>query len=328
MREVSTFKEAHTAHATVEEANAQVETAVGIYKRFFDEIGVPYLISQRPEWDKFAGAERSIAFDMICPDGRSLQIGTVHNLGQNFSKSFDIAYETRDGKREHVWQTCYGVSGRAIAAVLIVHGDDHGLVLPPKMAPIQVVVVPIPSENEKEEIIKQCEEIAKLLRKNDVRVELDLRTDLTPGAKFYYWELRGVLLRVEIGPKEIKRKEVTIVRRDTLEKNAYKKSELVDITRKLIIETTKDLRRRAWQWMNEHIHRVDNLEDVRRVLERRMGVIEVSWCGNSDCGSELEEKINARILGIPLNVKEKGEIEKCVCCGRKASHIIRIASAY
>ena len=327
MREVTTFKEAHTAHATFEEAEAQVKEGMEVYKKFFDELGVPYCISRRPDWDKFAGALYSVALDMICPDGRSLQIGTVHNLGQNFAKAFDIVYETKEGNREHIWQTCYGISGRGIAAVLIAHGDDHGVVLPPKIAPIQVVIIPVPYKETEEQINKTCEDVASKLKKANVRVELDLRTDITPGSKFYYWELRGVPLRIEIGPRDVERNEATIVRRDTLEKQTCKMDDLVTVVQALAAQMEKDLRQKAWQWMKDHVHKVENLQEARKLLEKRAGVVEVFWCGNAECGHELEGEVNARVLGIPMDVEEKVD-GKCVVCGRKAVNLVRVALAY
>ena len=327
MREVTTFKEAHTAHATLEEAEAQVQEGMEVYKKFFDELGVPYCISRRPDWDKFAGALYSVAFDMICPDGRSLQIGTVHNLGQNFAKAFDIAYETKEGSQEHIWQTCYGISGRGIAAVLIAHGDDHGVVLPPKIAPIQVVIVPIPYKEMDKQINKICEDMTSKLKEANVRVELDLRTDLTPGSKFYHWELRGVPLRIEIGPRDVEKNEATIVRRDTLEKQTCKVDELVTAVQELVGQMANDLRQKASQWMKSRVHRVDSLREARGLLEKRAGIIEVLWCGKTECGHELEEEVDARVLGVPVDVEEKVD-GKCVVCGRKAVNVVRVALAY
>lgn len=327
MREVSTFKEAHTSHATFEEAEQQVKQAIKVYKDFFDAMGVPYKISRRPDWDKFPGALYSIAFDAICPDGRSLQIGTVHNLGQNFSKAFDITYETEDGEQEHIWQTCYGISGRAIAAVLTVHGDDYGVVLPPKIAPVQVVVIPIPYKGKETQINKTCEDIAAILKKADVRVELDLRADLTPGSKFYYWDLRGVPIRIEIGPRDVKQDEVTIVRRDTLEKQTCKMSELVKTIQGLTNKIMKDLHQKTWEWMNKRVYRVNNLEEVKKLMAKREGIVEVLWCGKVECGHKLEETAEARVLGVPLDVKEKID-GKCGICGKNASSVVRVAIAY
>jgi prolyl-tRNA synthetase len=327
MREVASFKEAHTSHATLEEAEAQVREAIEIYKGFFDALGVPYRISKRPEWDKFAGALYSIAFDMICPDGRTLQIGTVHNLGQNFSKAFDITYETKEGSREHIWQTCYGISGRAIAAALIAHGDDHGAVLPPNIAPTQIVIIPIPYKEKEGQINRTCRDIATELKTADFRVELDNREDLTPGAKFYYWELRGVPVRIEIGPRDVEQKEVTIVRRDTLEKQTCKVDELVSVIRNLLKTMSEDLRKRAWQWMNQRVYRVKSLEEAHQLLQRKAGIVEVLWCGKAECGHKLEEEVNARVLGIPIDLEEKIG-GNCVICGKEAKTMVRVAIAY
>jgi prolyl-tRNA synthetase len=327
MREVATFKEAHTCHATFEEAEKQVKEALEIYKKFFDDIGVPYLVSKRPGWDKFAGAIYTIAFDMLCPDGRTLQIGTVHNLGQNFSKAFDITYETKDGKQEHIWTTSYGISGRGIAAVLIVHGDDHGVVLPPIVAPILVAIVPVPYRGKEEEINKVCKVVASNLRRKRCDVTLDLRGELTPGNKFYYWELRGVPIRIEIGPRDLERGEVTIVRRDTLKKQTYKLEEATMTVQKLAEEMTLDLAKNAWKWLKKRVHRVDDLAEAKRLLAMKAGIVEVPWCGKDECGHRLEEEVEARLLGTPKDTEEKVD-GKCLICGEKAENIVRVALAY
>jgi len=327
MREVDNFKEAHTAHATLEEAEAQVREGVEVYKKFFDTLGVPYKISRRPEWDKFAGAVYSIAFDFLAPDGRTIQAGTVHNLGQNFSKAFDITYETEKGDREHIWQTCYGLSGRPLVAMLTAHGDDNGAVLPPAVAPIQVVVIPIPYKGLEKKIDEACEKVATVLKKANIRVELDLRADLTPGAKFYYWELRGVPIRIEIGPRDVKQGEVTVVRRDTLEKQTVKVDELKKALEKIAKTMSEDMRRRAWEWMNEHVHKVSSLDEAKRLLKRRAGIVEVCWCGREECGRKLEEEVNARVLGTPEDKRER-VTGNCVVCGDGAETIVRVAIAY
>ncbi|HEY4674558.1 MAG TPA: proline--tRNA ligase [Candidatus Bathyarchaeia archaeon] len=327
MREFD-FKEAHTAHATKEEAEAQVKEEIENYKKIFDELGVAYMISKRPEWDKFAGAEYTIAFDMICPDGRTLQIGTVHNLGQHFSKAFDITYETKDGKREHVWQTCAGISGRGIASVLITHGDDHGAVLPPKIAPTQIIIIPIPYKGKMEQVNTECQKAADKLRKDGFRVDVDLREDVTPGSKYYDWELKGVPIRVEIGPRDIERNEATVVRRDTLEKRTCKRGELTEFLNTTMGKMAEDLKQKAWQWTEEHVHRSENLEEAKALLTKRAGIVEVLWCGDEECGHKFEEEtVNARVLGTPEDKNEKIE-GTCVICGKKAKTMARTAIAY
>lgn len=327
MREVDNFKEAHTAHATPKEAEAQVKEGIEVYKKFFDTLGVPYKITKRPVWDKFPGALYSIAFDQIMPDGKTLQNGTVHNLGLNFSKAFDITFETERGDRKHVWQTCYGLSGRPLVGMLAAHGDDNGAVLPPAIAPIQVVVVPILYKGMERRINEACEKVAAILKRAGFCVELDLRADLTPGSKFYYWELRGVPIRIEIGPEDVKHGNVTIVRRDTLEKHTVKAGELKTALREIIKKMGEDLRRKAWEWMEKHVHRVSSLDEARRLLTKRAGIVEVYWCGSERCGRKFEEVVNARVLGTPEDKKETIS-GNCVVCGNRAKHIVRVAIAY
>ena len=327
VREVSTFKEAHTSHATLEEAEAQVKEATEVYKKFFDELGVPYVISRRPEWDKFAGAMYTDGFDTVMPDGRTLQFGTVHNLGQNFAKAFDVTYERGDGKREYIWQTCYGISERWLAAVLGVHGDDNGAVLPPKIAPIQAVIIPIPHKEEMKKIEETCAKIGEKLKAAGIRAKVDLREELTPGSKFFDWELKGVPIRVEIGPRDIARSEVVVVRRDTFEKSSCKMSELADYLLSIIERMSKEMREKAVKWMKEHIHKADSLDTVKQLLKKRAGIVEVAWCGETACGLKMEEEINGKVLGIPQDVKEKVS-GNCIVCGKKAQNIVRVAVAY
>jgi len=327
VREIDNFKEAHTAHATENEAEAQVKEGIRIYKKFFDTLAIPYKITKRPDWDKFPGAEYTISFEQIMPDGRTLQIGTVHNLGQNFAKAFDVTYETEKGKRQYVWQTCYGISGRPIAGVLAMHGDDNGAVLPPTIAPVQVVIVPIPFKKMEKEINEACQEVASRLKKANISVEVDLREDLTPGSKYYYWELRGVPIRVEIGPRDLKQGVATVVRRDTLEKQTFKAETITEDIAKLMNTMTDDLREKALQWMNAHVYRVNQLEEAKRLLRKKAGIVEILWCGNAECGHKLEEEVNARVLGTPIDLEET-VAGNCVVCGKKAKEIMRTAVAY
>src|SRR3990170_1997578 len=327
VREIDNFKEAHTAHATENEAEAQVKEGIKIYKKFFDTLAIPYKITKRPDWDKFPGAEYTISFEQIMPDGRTLQIGTVHNLGQNFAKAFDITYETEKGERQHVWQTCYGISGRPIAGVLSMHGDDNGVVLPPTIAPVQVVIVPIPFKKMEKEINEACQDIASRLKRTNISVEVDLREDLTPGSKYYYWELRGVPIRLEIGPRDLKQGVATVVRRDTLEKQTFKMDTITEDIAKLMNAMTDDLREKAWQWINAHVYRVNQLEKAKKLLRKKAGIVEILWCGNAECGHKLEEEVNARVLGTPIDLEET-IAGNCVVCGKKAKEIMRTAVAY
>ncbi len=327
VREVSTFKEAHTAHATREEAEEQVKEGVEIYSRIFDRLGIPYVKSVRPDWDKFPGAEYSVAFDTVMPDKRVLQIGTVHFLGQGFSKAFDIKYMKADGNYEYVWQTCYGISERVIAALISVHGDDHGLVLPSRVAPVQVVVIPIVYKGREEDVLGACREVVGELEKAGLRVKLDDRKEETPGSKYFTWELKGAPVRVEVGPRDLDKGTAVLVRRDSLEKLTVERARLVEETKTLLERIDLDLKDRARKWLDERIVRKKNLEDAKNMLETQGGIVELNWCGNTGCGQDLETKLDARVLGWPYGDACSPE-GSCVNCGSKANMIIRVARSY
>ncbi|MFQ6123063.1 MAG: proline--tRNA ligase [Candidatus Heimdallarchaeota archaeon] len=328
VRELTSFKEAHTVHASYEELEQQIQEAVGIYARFFDELGIPYLITRRPEWDKFAGAEYSIAFDTILPDGRTLQIGTVHNLGTNFAKAFDIKFETRDGKSQWAYQSCYGISERCIAATLIVHGDDHGLVFPPKVAPIQVIIIPIPFASLEQEINKVCDELMKELEHENIRVTVD-RSEKTPGAKFFFWEMRGVPVRVEVGPTDLETNSVTLVRRDTLKREIVPRLEATTRITDLLVRLTRDIKQREAKFLQSRIYRVKTLEEAKEVVGQRIGVVELPWCGLEECGKFLEEELTGSVLGTPEDLQNFEDVEGvCFACGKRAITIMRFARSY
>ncbi|RLE78971.1 MAG: proline--tRNA ligase, partial [Thermoprotei archaeon] len=328
LREISMFKEAHTAHRNREEAEEQVKEAINIYKEFFERLAIPFIISIRPEWDKFAGAVYTIAFDTLMPDGKTLQIGTVHYLGTNFSKAFDVTYLTPQGTHEYVHTTSYGISERVIAALIAVHGDDHGLVLPPFIAPIQIVIVPI-MYGEDVEVLNYSKEVFEELRKKGYRVVLDDRRDITPGEKYYYWELRGVPLRIEIGPRDLKQKEVTLVRRDTFKRVSVSKESYLKVLEETLNKIHCTVRERAYAWFNIKFHKARNLKEVWEILEERKGVVEVPWCGNDECGLKLEEEVKGNVLGYDIN-EDKSAVkgEKCIICGKDAEHWIRVARRY
>jgi len=325
IREVTTFKEAHTYHANHEEALKQVEEAINIYKQFFNEMGLPYVISERPQWDKFAGAVSTYAFDTLFPDGRVLQIGTIHDLGQNFGKAFDVTFETKDGRKEYVWQTSYGISERVIAALITIHGDDRGLIVPPNMAPIQVVIIPIPYKKKEQDVNNVCNMIHETLDREGIRVKLDDRPELTPGSKYYEWEQRGVPLRIEIGPRDVKEKSVTLVRRDTLERARCDDEKVVEEVVELLKNIQDSLVERASTWFKDHIMKTDNLKETKEKIG--VGIVEVPWCGNEDCGLKIERLIDARVLGTDVET-EKAINHKCLVCENKASNRVRLARAY
>ena len=327
VRELSTFKEAHTVHETFEDAARQVDEAVEIYSKFFDILGIPYLISRRPEWDKFAGAEYTIALDTIMPDGRALQIGTAHHLGQHFTKAMDYKVQRADGSHVHPHQTSYGISDRVIATVISINGDDHGPILPPVVAPIEGVIIPIPgkSEEDTEKINKYAMEVESVLKNSGIRVALDASEDKTPGEKYYIWELKGVPIRIEIGPRELNSGTAFLKRRDTLEGKSVKREELVKEFRNLEDQISADLRKRAWEQFKERVKRFQSLDEAKKFLENRGGIAEVPWCGQDSCGLKIEEQVQARVLGTPLKPEPSGN---CVVCGKPSTNILRIAKTY
>ncbi len=328
LREVTTFKEAHTVHDSFEDAERQVLEAIEVYKKFFDSLGIPYLVSRRPEWDKFAGALYTIAFDTVMPDGRVLQIGTVHNLGQNFTKAFDFKIQLSDETHDFPWQTSYGISDRVIATLISIHGDDRGLVLLPSIAPIQVIVVPIPAGTEEErEVQEYLSKVKEKLEEAGVRYRVDDREDVRPGAKYYYWDLRGVPLRIEVGLKEARESTVTIARRDTLEKTQAQLDELPATLKKLFNEIEENLRSRAWEYLKGRVKRTRSIEEAKEWIEARVGVVELPWCGREECATALEAQLDARALGYPWP-REPADGEKCPICGREAVTWMRYAKTY
>ena len=322
VREITTFKEAHTIHATASEAEEQVGRAKEIYKEFFDSLGIPYLITRRPPWDKFPGSEYTVAFDTLMPDGKTLQIGTVHNLGQTFARTFDIKFETPDGDHEYVHQTCYGLSDRVIASVIAIHGDESGLCLPPEVAAHQVVVVPIIFKKAAEEVMEACRELRSRLEEAGFRVHLDDR-DIRAGRKYYEWEMRGVPLRVEIGPRDLENGAAVISRRDTGEKMTADLEGIEETLRELMDDILDNLRRRAWERMESEIREAETLEEASRIIDEKRGIISFMWCGEEECGMDVEEKVRVDILGI-----QEGGSGTCINCGREAPYRAYLARTY
>ncbi len=327
VREITTFKEAHTVHATAEETENQVQDAVKIYKQFFDKLGIPYTVSKRPEWDKFPGAEYTVAFDTIMPDGKTLQIGTVHNLGQTFAKTFDITYETATGEHEYVYQTCYGLSDRIIASVIGVHGDKAGLSLPPDIAPYQVVIVPIIFKKGGEEVIEFCKNLEEKLKlEANLRVYFDDR-DIRAGKKYYEWEMRGIPLRIEVGPRDLQNKKVVTFRRDTQEKEIidYDPSKISETINEIMDDVSLKMKDNAWEKLENNIRSVDSIEEAEDIMSKYGGIVTFDWCGDRECGKDIEEKVKVDILGVQLSEKDNS---MCINCDKPSKHITLLAKTY
>lgn len=325
LREVTTFKEAHTVHGSEEEAEEQVEEAVELYKKFYDELAVPHLITKRPSWDTFAGAEYSIAFDALAPDGRTLQIGTAHNLGQNFADVFDLTFETYEGEQELVYQTSYGISDRAIASIIMTHGDDRGLCLPPNVSPIQIVIVPIPYSDEDVDVEKYADEVNEELTDDSIRTEIDNR-DISPGDKFYRWERKGVPLRIEIGPDEVKENKITLARRDTGEREEIERDKLISSVNESFEDIYESLKERAENFLEERFFEVTEIEEAREILSEREGIVKIPWCGEKECGLEIEEKSGGDVLGKEIDVNEK--MGKCPICEEEKCEPVLLSKTF
>ena len=325
VREITTFNETHTVHATEEEAEEEVKTGIEIYKTFFDELGIPYSISKRPEWDKFPGSKYTMAFDMIMPDGKTLQIGTVHNLGTTFAKTFDIEFENDEGEHEYAHQTCYGLSDRVIAALIAAHGDEKGLHLPPVVAPEQVVIVPIIFKENQDVVLNFTDNLEKLLKSKGIRVRQDKR-DMRPGKKYYEWEKRGVPLRIEVGPRDIENKSIVLIRRDTGNKEFidYDENTIADVVRDTLDNITEDMKVSANKFQEEKTYSVENLEQVKKTINKKGGIVTFNWCGDTDCGKDMEEKFDIDVLGT----QEADVSGPCLNCGKEAHYKALISKTY
>lgn len=322
------WQEGHTAHMTKEDADEEVMKILKIYQKLIEEyLAIPVLVGKKSEKEKFAGALYTTTLEAIMPDGKALQMGTSHNLGQNFSKPFEIKFLDKDGKEKYVWQTSWGVSTRLIGAVVMVHGDDKGLVLPPRIAPIQIVIIPIYyNEDEYRKVVKKAKELEEKLKKAGFSVVCDNRKEYTPGWKFNEWELKGVPIRIEIGPKDLKKKQVILTKRNDFKKIQIKEKRLVSTIKKIMEKIQKELFEKAKMFLKEHILTVENLKDFKRILESKGGFLRVCWCGSEECEEKIKSEFGATIRTIPL--KKEKIFSNCICCGKEAKEVVYMAKSY
>jgi prolyl-tRNA synthetase len=320
------WQEGHTAHETHDEAEAETLMILDLYADTAERVlAMPVIKGQKSESEKFAGALRTYSIEALMGDGRALQAGTSHNLGQNFAKAFDITFQARDKTVQHVWGTSWGVSTRLVGGVIMTHGDDSGLVLPPNVAPFQVVIVPIGRDNWRETVLPRAEEIRQELAGAGIRVTLDGREE-RPGWKFAEWELRGVPLRVEIGPKDIEKSAVLVARRDTREKQSLPMHGLPAQLRQLLDEIQKNLFDRAVTFRDEHTQHVATYEEFKQVLEGRPGFIIAAWCGAAACEAQIKTDTQATIRNMPINGSAPSG--HCVRCDNPATAEAWFAKSY
>ncbi len=320
VREIHFF-EAHTCHADFEDAERQIAEDMEIMKKLADKLCIPYLCRQRPDWDKFAGAFYTIGIDCIMPTGRTLQLGSVHQYKTNFSVPYEIQYENADGEHKHVHQTTYGMSERLVGAVVGIHGDNKGLVLPPDVAPHQIVIVPILTKKRKDDVLENANKLKIDLKDMGYRVVLD-DTDARPGSKFYNWELKGVPLRIEIGPRDIDKQQVVLARRTDGKKSFVKMDELSQTIPREITVIKEQMLKKATAIVEDLTYNVTFADEAHDVNK---GLINVGWCGSEECSTEMELTLDMSMLGIDLSKDFQG---KCGQCGAPATKYVTYARTY
>jgi len=321
------WSEAHTCHTTFENAAKQVEQSLEIYQSLFDALCLSYLVFKRPKHDTFPGAEYSIAYDSPMPNGKMLQIGTTHHLGNSFAKAFDVTFLDTDGETKYVYQTSYGISTRLIAAILSIHGDDQGLILPPMLAPIQVVVIPITFKDKVEKIIEAAHELEEEVAEWGYRVHTDDRDNYTPGWKYSEWEMQGVPIRLELGPRDLKNDAVMVVRRDTGEKESVSRAELKQKIEELTSSIFDTLKERADATLDKMMTEANNYEELSHIMKNEQGVVAINWCGQVGCADKIKEDLSSGILGERYGMDEEAT-GPCIVCNNEESSRVYVASSY
>jgi prolyl-tRNA synthetase len=323
------WQEGHTAHATLEEAEAETRQMLDIYTNFaVNEAAIPVIPGRKSASERFAGADETYSIEAMMGDGKALQSGTSHNLGQNFAKAFEIRYLDKNGVLQHCWTTSWGLSTRFIGAIIMVHGDDQGLILPPRLAPHQAVIVPIfKSDDEKSKVLETARRIRAELVASNFRVVLDEREGTTPGFKFNDWEMRGVPLRIEIGPKDVQKGSVVLARRDKPGKEGKSfvpQTGIADAVSQALDAIQKALLERALAFRNANTADPQNYDEFKPVVEK--GFAHSFWCGNAECEQRIKEDTKATLRCIPL--EQPGTQGTCICCGKPASEKAYFAKAY
>ncbi|RIV46945.1 proline--tRNA ligase [Flagellimonas pelagia] len=322
------WQEGHTAHATREEAVEEAEQMMHVYAEFVEDyMGVPVIKGTKTESERFAGAEETYCIEALMQDGKALQAGTSHFLGQNFAKAFDVKFANKEGQQEYVWATSWGVSTRLMGALVMTHSDDNGLVLPPKLAPIQVVIVPIyKGLDQLDAISEKVEPLVKELRAKGISVKYDNRDTHKPGFKFNEYELKGVPVRLAIGQRDLENGTYEVARRDTLQKESVNASEIVAKVETLLEDIQRNIYQKAFDYRAEHITQVDSYEEFKKVIEEKGGFVSAHWDGTAETEDKIKEETKATIRCIPL----KAEVEEgtCIVTGKPSTQRVLFAKAY
>jgi len=319
------WQEGHTAHETRQEAEEETQKMLSVYKNFVEsELAISVITGLKSEREKFAGASATYCVEALMSDKKALQMGTSHFLGQHFSKVFDIKFEDRNQKLQYVWQTSWGVSTRMVGALVMAHGDDSGLCFPPRVAPVQVIIIPISIGDWKKKVLPVAEKTKHDLEQKGLRVELDAREQFTPGWKFSEWEMKGVPLRLEIGPRDVKNKNAVLVRRDNRKKQVVAQAELIGQVEMVLNNIQKKMFDKSLKFREDNTHEVENYQDFKSIMKSDMGFIKAFWCGNPECEAKVKEETKATIRAV-ADQKEQG---KCVFCGKDAERVVYFAKAY
>lgn len=322
------WQEGHTAHATAEEAEAEADQMLRVYADFVENwMAVPVVKGRKTETERFAGALDTLCIEALMQDGKALQAGTSHFLGQNFAKAFDVKFTNREGKLDHVWATSWGVSTRLIGALIMAHSDDQGLVLPPKLAPIHIVIVPIyKTAEELAQITELADQWIATLKKQQIVVKFDDRDTHRPGFKFAEWEMKGVPLRIAIGGRDLQNGTVELSRRDNQTKETVPQEGLSDRLVKLLDEIQDSIYQKAYQFRETHTTKVDTYEEFQQVLEKKTGFVSAHWDGSAETEQRIKEETKATIRCIPLDAEE--EEGKCILTGKPSNRRVLFARAY
>jgi len=321
------WQEGHTAHATYEEAQQETLQMLNVYRQFAEEyLATPVFVGVKSEHEKFAGALQTFCIEAMMQDKKALQAGTSHNLGQNFAKAFDVTFQDENSKLDYVWATSWGVSTRLIGALIMIHSDDNGLIIPPRLAPVEVVVIPIwKNEEDVAKLKKRIDEITTSW-KGQLKYKVDDRDQYRPGYKFNEWEKRGVPIRIEIGPRDLENNQVVLVRRDTGDKSFVPQDGLLDRIKELLEQIQNDLFNRAKDYRDANTFNEDDFESFKKRIEDPGGFFWVHWCGSPECENQFQESSKATIRVMPMDgEKESG---KCIVCGQPSEQRVLVAKSY
>ncbi len=321
------WQEGHTAHASESEAREETMKILDLYTEFVEtELAIPVFRGQKTPSEKFAGAVDTYSIEAMMKDGKAVQAGTSHYMGQNFAQAFDIKFLDKDNQLKYAYTTSWGVSTRLLGAIIMVHGDDRGLALPPRVAPTQVIIIPIGPQKERERVVKHAEDLRQRLLAANIRVRMDDREDLSPGWKFNEYEMRGIPVRLEVGPRDMDNGQVVLVRRDTGEKTPVSTDSLLSALPQLLDDIQANMYAKAKAFRDEHSYTADTLPELADIIREKRGFVLAGWCGDDACEKAVKDECSATSRNIPFQPPQ--EMKHCVSCGKPAQHTVWFARSY